>query len=551
VRGVRTLRAEDRAQLAKRALGARERARLLELRAAQHGRGPSVRSGEEGREASLELRDEGLGVARGREPVELVERPAVALPALARLGSRVHAGAPHLRLEAVGEAGHAEEPRRAQVRKQVVGRAARAGRADQCQEAAAEAGVAEAQPAVDRIGDAVRAEDLLEQRRIAPRVAEDDRHVARCDAVAEQVEHPRSGKLHLGAFAAGGVEGDGRARADPPRRLDLEQVPLQVVKRGPRLVRVVVVERRQLELLGAEGQQLLMQAGDRLECEPAALVWKRDRHNGAAPVGENSQRVELEPVEIVEAVGEHRRPAPRRLRSAALRGDAVERRERAAGEQLLVEQARALEAVAITAIKRRDLLRVPTPRSVAGPVPHRAGEPCGAHRAPHAPQFSEKVRAGAHEAWLGRRLGEHVEPCPLDRLLDEQLALEVGRDPRVEAGALGDLLEQPLEAHHSRAEDRPSLGQLPLGVLDVGERGHHQDRILVQAVPEPAQHLARLGGVGRAGYEVERHTEIVATPPDRLTRGHHARPRTPRLEGSGPPAGARAPPAAPSPGSGA
>ena len=272
--GVRALRAEDRAQLRQRALGARESARLLELRAAQHGRGPPVGGGEEGREASLELRDEGLGSASAREPVELAERPVVALPALARLGGRARARAPHLRLEAVGEAGHAEEPRRAQVREQVIGRAVRAGRADQRQQAAAEAGVAEGQPAVDRIGDAVGAEDLLEQRRVAPRVAEDDRHVAGRYAVAEQLEHPLRGELHLGALAAGGVEGDGGAGADPPCRLGLEEVPLQVVERRPRLVRVVVVERRQLELLGAQGEQLLVQAGHRLEREPPSLIGK-------------------------------------------------------------------------------------------------------------------------------------------------------------------------------------------------------------------------------------------------------------------------------------
>jgi hypothetical protein len=56
-----------------------------------------------------------------------------------------------------------------------------------------------------------------------------------------------------------------------------------------------------------------------------------------------------------------------------------------------------------------------------------------------------------------------------------------------------------------RAEHRAALGKLALGVLDVPEGRDEQDRVIGEARPQPAQHLARLGGVGWSGYERERH----------------------------------------------
>jgi hypothetical protein len=42
-------------------------------------------------------------------------------------------------------------------------------------------------------------------------------------------------------------------------------------------------------------------------------------------------------------------------------------------------------------------------------------------------------------------------------------------------------------------------------VLDVPEGGHQQDRIAIEARPQPAQDLAGLGGVRGSRYERERH----------------------------------------------
>ena len=67
------------------------------------------------------------------------------------------------------------------------------------------------------------------------------------------------------------------------------------------------------------------------------------------------------------------------------------------------------------------------------------------------------------------------------------------------------LAEQALEAQHARAEHRAALGQLALGVLDVLVGGHDQDRLLLQPGAQPAQHLARLGGVRGSRDEREGH----------------------------------------------
>ena len=483
--------------------------------------------------------------------VVVVERPVVALPALARVRGGVGAVAADLGLEAVGEAGDPEEAGRPQVGEHVLGGPVRPGRPDQREQAAPQARVAEAELPVDRVRDPIRAEDLLEQRRVTVRLPEYDRHVTGHDSVAEQLEHARGGELDLGTLAAGGVEGDGGAGIDALRRRVLEQAPLQVVQRRARLGRVVVVERRQLELPGPHRQELLMHPAHGLEREPAALIGERDRHIRVADRAENSQRVQLEAVEVVEPVDEHGRAAPGRLRPAPLARRRGQRVERAPCVQLRVHEPRRLEPVPVGPVDRRDLLRVLAAGPVARPLAKRASETRGAHRVTDGAQFREEVRRGAHEAGLGRGLGQHVEPRAAHRHLDDQLALEVRRLAPSEPGSPRDLPEQPAEAHHPRAEYGAALGQLALGVLDVGEGRHHQHRVLVEPRAETAQHLARLRGVRRAGYQLEGHVQIVATAPDRLTRARRARPRRRARPGSAPPAAARAPPGAPSPGSAA
>ena len=67
--------------------------------------------------------------------------------------------------------------------------------------------------------------------------------------------------------------------------------------------------------------------------------------------------------------------------------------------------------------------------------------------------------------------------------------------------AARDLAKQPVEAQHAGPEHRSALGQLALRVLDILERGNDENRLVVEARPQPAQHLTRLGGVRGTGYE--------------------------------------------------
>src|SRR6185503_19175268 len=113
---------------------------------------------------------------------------------------------------------------------------------------------------------------------------------------------------------------------------------------------------------------------------------------------ERLERIELEPVEIVEAVDEHRRPAPPILLVA-------QRVEGSTPVQLLVQQSRRLEAIPVRAVDRRDLLRVLAARPLAGPVPQRAGEAGGTHLVTGSSQLGEETSRGAHEAGLCRGLG--------------------------------------------------------------------------------------------------------------------------------------------------
>ena len=284
-----------------------------------------------------------------------------------------------------------------------------------------------------------------------------------------------------------------------------------------------------------------MQRRDRLERAASGLERERHRDVGPGEVRDRVQRVELERVEVVEAVGENGSAPPGLAR-------APQRVQRPPAEQLLVRESGRLEPVAVRAVDRSHLVRVGAPRTVAGPPAQGRCEARRVHM--RSPELGHEARGSAREARLGRGLREHAEVRAPHRLFHDQLALEVRGHRLAVTRSCRDLLEQPLEAQHPCAEHRAALRQLALGVLHVAEGRHHQDRLVVEAGAQPAQHLARLGGVRGAGYESEWHTEIVATRPDRLrARRSRQPPRAP--PGSARPAAARASPAAPSPGSGA
>jgi hypothetical protein len=68
-------------------------------------------------------------------------------------------------------------------------------------------------------------------------------------------------------------------------------------------------------------------------------------------------------------------------------------------------------------------------------------------------------------------------------------------------GPASDFTEEPVEAQDAGPENRPALGQLALRVLHIAEGGDDEDGLLAEAGTQPAEHLARLGGVGGAGYK--------------------------------------------------
>ena len=260
-------------------------------------------------------------VARARaQPVELLERPVVALPAArapAAAAVRALAGAPRPRAGRRGPA-RCSRPGRAEVGEQVVGRARRARRSGSARAGRARGPVcAERQRAVDRVRDAVGAEDLLEQRRVARRVAEHDRHVARATTSA-----PRSSSSTRAAASSTSARSPpaewkeiALAGIDPRGRLVLEQQPLDVVERRARLRRVVVVDRRRARARSAPSpSRSWWRVAHRPERPTSRLVRQRDGHVGVA-ARDASRARRAEAGEVVEPVDEHRRVAPgRRVR---------------------------------------------------------------------------------------------------------------------------------------------------------------------------------------------------------------------------------------------
>ena len=82
------------------------------------------------------------------------------------------------------------------------------------------------------------------------------------------------------------------------------------------------------------------------------------------------------------------------------------------------------------------------------------------------------------------------------------------------------------DVEHAQRELAEAGAVFGVSVLDILEGGHDEDRLLVHASAQAAQHLARLGGVGGPGYEGERHIVMVASRPDRLARARPGeRPR--------------------------
>jgi hypothetical protein len=191
--------AQSRAQRARHA-------RVQRLGPGQDPRLTAVGSGEERRALGGQAPAQ-RGRVRGRRghAIDLVQEEVgvVGLPQRARLRRRrlsLDAGA---LLEAVGQVGPRELARGAQPGEQVVGAAGRQRTAQQRDEAAPQRGVTGRDGAVERVRDLELAEDLLEQRRMLARLAQDDRDVlGREGALADQPRDVRGDELDLRALPA-------------------------------------------------------------------------------------------------------------------------------------------------------------------------------------------------------------------------------------------------------------------------------------------------------------------------------------------------------------
>jgi hypothetical protein len=254
-------------------------ARVIALAAREDVGLAPVRAREQRLEALVELGQQWLGAAAGGglQPVDLVQVPARVLPQLAGRVCRAGAARAELRLEAVGQLGLVEVPGRAQVREQIVGRAVATRAAQQREQGAAERRVGERDAAVDRERDAVGVEDLLDDRPVRGRVAEDDGDLAGLRAGAQKREYLGGDQLDLGALAARREQPHGVARIGRRAGDRLEQIALHVVQGGARLGDVELIRRLDLDVVVARQlRQPLEHRRERLERRAAALV--RQRH---------------------------------------------------------------------------------------------------------------------------------------------------------------------------------------------------------------------------------------------------------------------------------
>ena len=370
-----------------RAIDGREALELAQGRAQgpRHARVERLGAGEHLGAAAVRRREQrpALGgqapAQRGRiaghgcEAVELVQDEVrmVGLPQRPRRARARRPLDPCALLETVGQSGALELARGAQPGQQVVGAAIGHGAAQQGDEAAAERGVTGRDRALEREGDAELPEDLGQQGGVLGRLAHDDRHVlGREAALADQARDVRGDELELGALAAALEQQQRVARIGAPGRRRLEQRALERVQRG---ALVVLGAGRQLDVLGAEGHELLEGVAAAGEGHAPGLVGQRDGDRRGGVDGERLDRVALQRLEVVEAVEEDRRRAPARR----LEAQRVERR-------LVVQDAVAApdgaQGVAIGRVEARQLLRVGgAPRLALAPRPHGRPPASGLH----------------------------------------------------------------------------------------------------------------------------------------------------------------------------
>ena len=468
------------------------------LGAGEHARATAMRGSEQraGLRAQAPAQRDRVARRRG-DAIELVqdEVGVVGLPQRARRrGGRGPLDARTL-LEAIGEPGALQLARGAQPGEQVVRAAGAQRAAQQGDDPAPERGVPGDDRALQRVGDLERPEDLRQQRGVLARLAQDDRDVLGREALlGDQARDVRGDQLELGALAAALQQQQGVARIGRPARGGLEQRALERVQRR---ARVVLGERRQLDVLGPEGHELLEGLAAPRERRPAGLVGQGHRDRRAGVDGQRLDRVALDRREVVEAVQQHGRRAPAR----GLQAQRVER-------GLVVQDAIAAldrpQPVAVGAVQPGELLGVDRARRLAlAPCPH--GGPPAPGLDALLLELRDEAQQRLDEAGGARRRRERLEADPSDRSTGHALAGQAGERSAPHPGPARDLAHESREGHDAHPEDHAGPRQLAAVMVDVGERRHHENRIVIERGAVGAQHEAGLLGVGGTGDERERH----------------------------------------------
>ena len=380
------------AQLARRPAQLGRRARVRGLLRPEHGGAAAVRRGPDPLplgEQRVQQRRRPLGGRRG-ERVELVQRSA--LPQAPRVGRRHGLRAPRPRVQRVRRVGVGQLAGGAQPRDHVVRPAARQRRAGERQQPGPEPGAGQRQPRVRGDGDPVVGEPGREHLDRGAALAHEHRDVLGRHALAHQLEHLGGHELGLGALAARLQQAHravGRARIAPA----LEQPALQVVQRAPGGRRVVLRAVVEHDVAVGERLQQLDRRGVAGERRPPRLVRQRHPDLGLRAAGQRLDRVELQRVQVVEAVQQHRTPAPGG-------GPLAQPVQRGAGVALLVAAAEPLQPPVVGRVERRQLLRVGGRLAAGRPAAQRAREP--GRRDERAAELGEQVAGRRREAWCAR-----------------------------------------------------------------------------------------------------------------------------------------------------
>ncbi len=253
------VRGRERVELAHGGMGGAEGPGIVQLGAGEHVGLAAVRAGQERLQAPADPGQQLRHVARVPQRVDGVEpeRADLLVPQLDRLAGAGQPGAARARLEPVGKRRDLQHAGRAQVGEHVLGGAVWRGTAQERQQPAADGRVLELDGPVDRERDPVRAEDLLDDRRVGGRVAEHDGDGAGRRAATQQREHlrartarplpaarprraggrrrrarPAQGRRRTGRARARGAPGGtpGRSGPTPPR----DARPRRPARRGPR-----------------------------------------------------------------------------------------------------------------------------------------------------------------------------------------------------------------------------------------------------------------------------------------------------------------------------